>query len=134
FVDPIKLKPFTMQSIKKYYKLQASAADVYNAITNPLMIEIWTGEPVVFQAVEDTEFSLWDGSITGRNVELEPDKLIQQIWYFDEIESIVTIKLHPEKDYTNVELRHENIPDEAHVNIADGWDEDYFDALMELFN
>ena len=123
-----------MQSIKKYYKLHASAADVYNAITNPVMIEIWTGEPVEFIAEPNTEFALWDGSIKGRNIKLEKDKLIQQVWYFDDVESIVTIKLHPEANYTNVELRHENIPDEALQNIADGWDEDYFDSLIELFN
>lgn len=123
-----------MKSIKRYYKLQASPADVYNAMTNQVMIEIWTGDRAEFKAEENTEFALWDGSITGRNLKLEKDSLIQQIWYFDEIESIVTIKLHPDGDSTSAELRHENIPDEAYENISDGWDEDYFDALKELFN
>lgn len=123
-----------MKSIKKYYKLEASPADIYNAMTNPVMLEIWTGEQAIFKTEPNTEFSLWDGSITGLNLEFEKDKLIKQIWYFDDVESVVTIKLHPDKDNTNVELRHENIPDDAFDNIAEGWDEDYFAALMELFN
>lgn len=123
-----------MKSIKKYFKLSASPADIYNAITNPVMIEIWTGEKVEFTAEADTEFSMWDGSITGRNIKFEADKMIQQVWYFDKEESMVTIKLHPDKTYTSVELRHENIPDDAYQNIADGWVEDYFGALEELFN
>ena len=123
-----------MKSIKRYYKLNASPADIYNALTNQVMLEIWTGEPVEFKAEEGTEFSLWDGSISGKNIKLEKDKLIQQIWYFDEIESVVTMKLHTDGKSTSVELRHENIPDEAYENISDGWDDDYFDALIELFN
>lgn len=123
-----------MKSIKRYYKLNAEPEDIYNAITNQIMLEIWTGEKAEFIAEDNTEFTLWDGSIAGRNVKLEENKLIQQIWYFDETESMVTIKLHPDGNSTSVELRHDNIPDDAYENISDGWDEDYFDALKELFN
>ena len=36
-----------MKEFKKRYTLNATPQVVYNAMTNPLMIEIWTGEPVV---------------------------------------------------------------------------------------
>lgn len=123
-----------MKSLKKYYKLQASPADIYNALTNPIMLEIWTGEKAEFQTEPNTEFSMWDGAITGLNLEFETDKLIKQMWYFDDVESTVTIKLHPDKDGTSVELRQENIPDDAYDNIVNGWDEDFFGSLEELFN
>lgn len=123
-----------MKAIKRYYSLHASPADVYNALTNQVMLEIWTGEKAEFTLEPDTEFSLWDGSITGRNLAFEQDRLISQIWYFEEEESQVTIKLHPDKDGTSVELRHENIPDEAYENISDGWDDDFFASLKALFN
>jgi activator of HSP90 ATPase len=123
-----------MKSLKKYYYLKASVADIYNALTNPVMIEIWTGEKVEYQTEPNTEFSLWDGAITGRNIEFIENKLIRQVWYFEELESEVTIKLHPDKEATNVELRQENIPDDAFDNIAEGWDEDFFGSLEELFN
>ena len=123
-----------MQSIKKYYKLYASPADIYNALTNPIMIEIWTGEKANFKAEPGTYFSMWDGAIVGKNVKFEMDKLIQQVWFFDDVESMVTIKLHADKKFTSIELKHENIPEEAFDNISAGWDEDYFGALEELFN
>lgn len=123
-----------MQKFKKYYKLYASPADVYNALTNKLMIEIWTGEKAVYTPEPDTEFSMWDGAIVGKNIKFEMDKLIKQVWYFDDSESEVTIKLHPDKKNTSVELIHENIPDEAYENIVQGWDEDFFGALEALFN
>ncbi len=123
-----------MKSIKRYFKLSASPADVYNALTNQLMIEIWTGEKAVFKAEPGTDFSMWDGAIFGKNVKFDMDKLIKQTWFFDDVESEVTIKLHAEKKYTNVELRQDNIPDDVYENISEGWDMDYFGALQALFN
>jgi activator of HSP90 ATPase len=87
------------------------------------------------EAVENSEFSLWNGSITGKNLEFVENKKIVQQWYFgdDTEDSIVTIKIHGAKKGCSVELQHSNIPDEAYQNISDGWDEDYFGALKELF-
>lgn len=124
-----------MKEIKRYYTLNATPVDVYNALTNKRMLEIWTGEDAEMQTEPNTEFSLWNGSITGINLEFEENKMLMQQWFFGEQEeaSIVTIKLHPHKKGTSIELRHTNIPDEAYENISDGWDEDYFGALRELF-
>ncbi len=124
-----------MQNIKHYYSIPAAPEDVYNALTNKNMIEIWTGENAVMEPVENSEFSLWDGSITGVNLEFEKNRKIVQEWFFGEQEeaSVVTIIFHPDKNGTSVELRHTNIPEEAFSNISEGWDEDYFGALRELF-
>ena len=43
------------------------------------------------------------------------------------------MKLHPHKKGTSLELHHTNIPDDAYENISDGWEEDYFGAINELF-
>lgn len=124
-----------MKDIKRYYVLNAEPGDVYNALTNQKMLEIWTGEEVVMPLEANAEFSLWGGSISGVNLEFEENKKIVQLWFFGEEEekSIVTIKIHPHKKGSSVELLHTNIPDDAYENISDGWDEDYFGALNELF-
>ena len=124
-----------MKDFKGYFKLAAEPADVYNALTNKNMLEIWTGEAAVMEAVSGTEFSLWDGSITGKNIEFEENRKLVQQWYFGDQEesSVVTIVLHPDKNGTSAEVRHVNIPDEAYENIVEGWEEDYFGALRELF-
>jgi activator of HSP90 ATPase len=124
-----------MKDFKKYFKLDTSAADLYNALTNPAMIEIWTGEPAVMSAEPGSEFSLWGGEIVGRNVEFVPNQKIVQQWFFgEESDSFVTIKLHPEKNGTTVEVHQTNIPDEAFDNMAEGWESDYFGSLKELFD
>jgi activator of HSP90 ATPase len=124
-----------MKNLKKYYNFAADPVDVYNALTNKKMIEIWSGEPAEMSEEPGSEFSLWDGSITGINLEFEKDKRIVQQWNFEgqDEPSIVTIKVHTHKRGTSVELLHTNIPDEAFENMAEGWDEDYFGALGQLF-
>lgn len=84
--------------------------------------------------IPGSEFSLWDESITGKNLEFEKDKKIVQQWYFNqETPSIVTIKLHAHKDSTSVELRHTNIPDEEYKEITEGWNDNYFASLEEFY-
>ena len=58
-----------MKNIKRYYTLHADPRDVYNALTNQKMLEIWTGEDAIMEPEANTGFSLWDGSISGINLE-----------------------------------------------------------------
>ncbi len=124
-----------MQEYKEYFILPAGQEEIYNALTNKVMIEIWTGESAEMSEEPGSDFSLWDGSITGKNLEFEKDRKIVQQWYFEgqEEPSVVTIKLHPHKKGTSVELKHTNIPDSAYENITEGWEHEYFAGLSQLF-
>jgi activator of HSP90 ATPase len=124
-----------MKDFKKYYRLTATPEEVYIALTNPLTIELWTGETAEMSTEPGSEFSMWEGSIVGKNLEFEEGKKIVQQWYFDgqPEDSIVTIKLHPDKNDTSVELKHTNIPDAEYDGFAEGWDNSYFGALAEFF-
>lgn len=125
-----------MKDYKKYYRLAAPPSDVYIALTNPATIQLWSGEPAVMSTEPGTEFSLWEGSISGKNLEFEKNRKIVQQWYFDGQEemSVVTIKLHPDKSGTSVELRHTNIPDEVYEEMVEGWNEMYFASLQEFYD
>ena len=124
-----------MKTFKKYYLIPARPDDVYVALTNPVTLRLWTGEVAEMSTEPGSEFSLWDGSIAGVNLEFEEGKKIIQEWYFGEQEekSIVTILLHDHKHGTSVELHHENIPDEAYDDIVRGWNNSYFGALREFY-
>jgi len=124
-----------MKDFKKYYRLSATPEEIYTALTNPLTIELWTGEAAEMSTEPGSEFSMWEGSIVGKNLEFEENKKLVQQWYFDgqPEASIVTIKLHPDKTATSVELRHTNIPDDGYEDIAEGWDNSYFGPLAEFF-
>jgi activator of HSP90 ATPase len=125
-----------MKDFKKYYLVAAPPHDVYNALTFAPTIMLWTGEKTEMAPEPGTEFSLWDGSIVGKNLEFETGKKIVQQWYFgdQEAQSIVTIKLHDDSKGTSVELRHTNIPDEAYDEIVDGWNTVYMSSLQEFYD
>lgn len=125
-----------MKDFKKYFLLPAPPEEVYAALTNPATIRLWSGEDAVMSTEPGSEFSLWEGSIVGRNLQFEPGKLIVQEWYFGEQEpaSIVTMKLHPHKSGTSVELRHTNIPDEVYDEMIQGWTFNYFGSLEEFYS
>ena len=125
-----------MKDFKKYYIIPAQPSEIYLALTNPATIQLWTGEPAEMSTEPGSEFSLWEGSIVGRNIAFEESKLIKQEWYFGDQEppSIVTIKLHPHKQGCSAELVHTNIPDEAYHDIVNGWDENYFGLLEEFYS
>jgi activator of HSP90 ATPase len=123
-----------MKDYKKYYTVPATVEEVYLALTNPVSIQLWTGEPAVMSTEPGSEFSMWDESIVGKNIEFEENKKIVQEWYFDQDEpSIVTIKLHEQKGGTSVELKHTNIPDEEYDDMVEGWNDNYFRSLIEFF-
>lgn len=124
-----------MKDFKKYFNLPAEPEEVYLALTIPATIQLWTGEPAEMSTEPGSEFSLWDGSIVGKNLEFESGRKIVQQWYFEgqEEPSIVTIKLHPMNSGTSVELKHNNIPDEEYADIVDGWNNVYFASLQDFY-
>src|SRR5690606_22320843 len=125
-----------MKDFKKYFIIPATQEEVYLALTTEITIKLWTGAEASMIAEPNTEFSLWEDSIVGKNLEFERNKRIVQQWYFGENNdaSIVTIKLHAHKQGTSVELIHQNIPDEDFENITDGWINDYFGALIDFYS
>lgn len=124
-----------MKNFKKYYLISTTPDQVYLALTVPSTLLLWTGEEAEMSTEVGSEFSLWDGSIVGKNLEFDKDKKIVQQWYFGDQpeDSIVTLKLHPHKSGTSVELIHTNIPDEDYDNMVEGWNESYFASLTEFY-
>ncbi len=124
-----------MKDYKNYYIIGASPEEVFIALTNPATLQLWTGDPATMSTEPGSEFSLWEGSIEGKNISFEAGKKIVQQWYFGEQEeaSIVTLLLHPHKQGTSAELRHTNIPDEAYDEIVEGWNEVYFASLINFY-
>jgi activator of HSP90 ATPase len=125
-----------MKTFKKSFKINAEPSDVYSAITNPYTIALWSGYPAEMSTQPGSEFSLWEGDITGKNIEFIQDKKVVQEWYFgDQVEkSIVTIIIIPDRENSSVTVEHTNIPDEEFGEIAEGWREYYIGAIISFFN
>lgn len=124
-----------MKDYKSYYIIKATPEEVYLALTNPATLQLWTGAPAEMSTEPESEFSLWEGNIAGKNISFETGKKIVQEWYFGEQDepSIVTIILHVHKQGTSAELRHINIPDEAYEDMVEGWEDVYFASLIDFY-
>lgn len=124
-----------MKELRTYYRIKGTPEEIYAALTNPFSIALWTGSQAIMSEEPESEFSLFDGDIEGKNLEFEKDYRMVQEWYFGDQEekSIVTITLRPDRHFTKIELHHTNIPDEAFEDMAHGWDTYYFGGLKEFF-
>jgi activator of HSP90 ATPase len=125
-----------MKTFKKIFRINAEPSDIYSAFTNPFTIELWSGYPAVMSTQPGSDFSLWDGDITGKNLEFIHDKKIVQEWYFggQTEKSIVTVLISPDKENSVVSVEHTNIPDEDFAEITEGWKEYYIGAIINFFN
>jgi len=125
-----------MKTFKITFKINAEPSDIYSALTNPVTIELWSGYPAEMSEVPGSEFSLWEGDITGRNLEFIKDKKVVQEWYFgaQTEKSVVTITIQPDRDNSVLTVEHTNIPDEDFNDVAEGWREYYIGAIISFFN
>jgi len=119
--------------IKIAQKIKGSPEEVYRALTNPFTIQLWTDEPAIMEEKAGTEFSLFNGNVSGRNVEFIPNQLIRQIWYFEGTDSEVLIKIFPDKSNTRIIVEQTGIPEDAYENILHGWKESYLGPLTDFF-
>jgi activator of HSP90 ATPase len=94
------------------------------------------GQPAQISANGD--FTVWNGYITGHNLELESPRRIVQSWRTtkftkDDPDSQIEVLLEPVAGGTKVTVRHTNVPD-GHTSYRDGgWQNNYFDPMKKHF-
>lgn len=122
------------RKIEKDYMIAAPPAKVWSALTVPAEIEAWGAGPgVEMDARAESQFSLWGGSIYGRNTEVEPEKLLVQEWYGGDWPepSRVTFRLRDQGAKTALVLEQTGVPEAEVKDINAGWDTEYLGPLRE---
>lgn len=121
--------------ITKTYELEATPAEVFEALTKPNVIQKWSGAPATMDNQVGTEFSLFGGEIVGKNVEVVPNQKLVQDWRPKawETSSKVTFSLAASNGGTRLDLRHENVPDDEREMIDQGWDAHYLGQMQKMF-
>lgn len=122
-----------MGTVTKTYTISATAKEVYNALVNKDLIEQWSGTEATMDIEPNGKFSLWGGSIHGVNLEVTPNKIVQD-WKeegWNEY-SKCTFTITDKGDVTELYLLHENIPESSVKSIDSGWDDYYLGPIKEL--
>jgi activator of HSP90 ATPase len=119
--------------------IPAGAQDIYDAwLSSSGHERITGGQPAQISAREGAEFTVWNGYITGRNLQLEPGRRIVQSWRTTKFtandpDSQIEVLLQPSPGGTKVTVHHTNVPD-GHTSYRDGgWQRSYFDPMKEHF-
>lgn len=123
-----------MKKLNQKHTVKANIKEVWQALTDPKVIESWGGGPVKMSHEEGFEFELWGGDIKGKNLVVIEHKKIVQEWVAGKWEkpSIVTFTLVDNGEQVEIELIHEDIPDEEFEKIEEGWKESYLGPLKKL--
>src|SRR5262252_6112180 len=72
--------PGSCMAIHQEVRFKATPEKIYAALTRGSEFSKVTGAPAEVTAVEGQPISLFGGQITGRNIELMPDKSLVQAW------------------------------------------------------
>jgi activator of HSP90 ATPase len=123
-----------MKAFKQKYTIKASKRKVWNALVNPKRINEWGGGPSKMTGEVGFRFSLWKGEVFGKNITVENNSLLVQEWYagrWDE-PSIVTFELKESNGVTELNLKHEKVPDHEEKELKKGWKSDYINPLIKL--
>lgn len=118
--------------------IPASPLDVYEAWLDSEAHSQMTGAEARISDKVGADFSTWDDSIRGRNLELVPGARIVQAWRTSKFtgeneDSIVTIILEEADDGTLLTLVHSNVPDEQKNYAEGGWESNYFAPMRAYF-
>lgn len=84
-------------------------------------------------------FTAHDGYIHGVNLELEDGRRILQTWRTTQFvdadpDSSIEVTFEPLQNATRVTLRHWNIPDGQAEGYQSGWQDFYFNQMLEYFS
>ena len=124
--------------IKMEVKLPVPPKVVYDAWLEGSKHAEMTNNPASCEPKVGYKFSAWDKYISGKNVELIPNKKIVQLWRTTDFkesdkDSLLEINIEPTEKGCKLKLIHSEIPDDQ-PDYAEGWKEFYFVPMKEYFS
>lgn len=82
------------------------------------------------------EFSIYDGELMGKNLELEDDKKIVQFWRANNWPkghfSTIAFTLEKVKNGTRINFVQDGVPDPLVKDVAEGWKTYYWNPMKKM--
>jgi activator of HSP90 ATPase len=124
-----------MSTIHQEVSFSAAPSRVYKALVDLKTFAEVTGAPASGDSTEGSAFSAFGGHITGRHVELVPDKRVVQAWraktWPEGVYSIVRFELKPDGKGTKLVFDHEAFPEDMREPLSQGWQSNYWDNIAK---
>lgn len=113
------------------------SSDQFSASTKK-SFDMFTASSAKIDAREGGTFSLFDGHIIGRILELVPGKRIVEAWrvvdWPEGVYSIARFDLAAKGTGTLLSFDHTGFPEGLKEHLATGWQEHYWEALQKYFH
>ena len=108
---------------------------VYQALLDPKKFSALSGRHATIDGTAGGAFSLFDGSVTGRNIELIPNQKIVQAWrasnWGEGVYSIVKMELQAHGTGTLLVFEQTGFPEGSHDQLSDSWETNYWSLLKK---
>jgi activator of HSP90 ATPase len=125
---------FKVAPARVYNTLLSSAA--FSACTKK-SFDMFTASSAKIDSVAGGAFSVFDGHITGRILELVPGQRIVEAWRVVDwpagVYSIARFDLSAEGGGTRIIFEHVGFPEGLKDHLSIGWQEHYWDAMTKYF-
>lgn len=127
------------KTINQEVKISASPKEVYEVLMDPDKHSALVNASAEISPKVGGEFKIYDGYIEGKNIELIRDKKIVQDWRGEEDcwpqnhYSRITILLEEISEGTRLVFTQEEMPEECYDNFYDGWFDNYWKPLQDIF-
>jgi uncharacterized protein YndB with AHSA1/START domain len=123
-----------MSAIHQEVTLKASPERVYAALTDAAQFSAFTGgAPAEISREAGGAFSCFGGMITGRNLELVPNRRLVQAWragnWGEGVYSVVRFDLEARGGETRLVFDHTGFPEEQRPHLEGGWQKMYWEPL-----
>jgi activator of HSP90 ATPase len=119
--------------IQQTVTFTASPHEVYEALMDSKQHAAFSHAAAQISRQVGGEFNAYDGYITGKNIELVPDKKILQSWravgWDEDHFSTVTFELTPTPEGTRLDFTHADVPAGTEEEFTRGWIDNYWDPL-----
>ncbi|HEY2807213.1 MAG TPA: SRPBCC domain-containing protein [Steroidobacteraceae bacterium] len=139
------------QAIHQEVHFAASCARLYSALTDTEQFNTVTlstdgrqllaapgAQPTLINPEPGGAFTLFGGYITGRNLEMQPGRLLVQAWrtggWAPGEYSVVRMALTQESSGCGLVFDHRGFPSGEGVHLARGWYLHYWDPLRKLLD
>ena len=127
----------TLTSLHQKIEVAASPAKVLNALLEEQQFARLTGYAAAIDASEGGAFSLFDGLVKGRNIEILPGIRLVQAWrpasWLDGVYSLVRFELSASQSGTTIVLDQTGFPEGSYDQLALGWYLHYWQPIKNYF-
>lgn len=127
----------TLTSLHQQIEIPVAPAKLLDAILNEKQFSSLTGFGATIDATEGGAFTVFDGLVKGRNIEIVPGTRLVQAWrpasWLDGVYSLVRLDLSATESGSIVVLDQTGFPEGNYDQLALGWYLHYWEPLKRYF-